>query len=625
MRTILAALAGLYLVATVFGADAIQLTVKGKSEREYLLAGYQVVVADDASQEVLAAAAELSGFLEMVTRADRFGAEFTVVKASSARPDHQIILGRSRALDDLNLPIDWEALGDEGFVIRTVGRKLVIAGGPRRGTINGVYTFLEDVIGCRWYTPEFSVIPHKPTLSVPPLNIRKVPVFESRYVHCHAITDVNWAARQRLNTFTRGVTYGMKADGTRVRWGSFINEPKIAGSYHYAVGAGVHTLGPGDLLPYSEFGKHPEYFAFVNGKRVKDGRPCLTNPDLLSFVIKRAKDYIKSDPTARVISISQIESPHGCQCPDCQAVFRTPDLMRFVNEVAAGIAQVYPDILVSTLAYQWSRAPPKNMTMGRNVVIRYAPDEACYHHAFDDCGFNAARRIYPDLLEWARIAPRVWVWYYAHAGDGLLPYPNFNCLSRNFKRMRDAGVKGFFIENGITLACGLYEMQAYLFAKLLWDPDYDVQQGIEEFATAYYGAAAPQIISYVKLVNDEQTYTGTSAQNIHMLKFPGLHMRYGARIPIKKDRLGEMNELFEKAAQAAADDPVILERIKRVRLSVQYAIMLFADKNDPIRGTAIRNFFPVAERTNLRVLFNPETGRQVDLERFQKDFLELEL
>ena len=63
---------------------------------------------------------------------------------------------------------------------------------------------------------------------------------------------------------------------------------------------------------------------------------------------------------------------------------------------------------------------------------------------------------------------------------------------------------------------------------------------------------------------------------------------------------------------------------KRVRLSVQYAIMLFADKNDPIRGTAIQNFFPVAERTNLRVLFNPETGRQVDLERFQKDFLDLE-
>ena len=165
-------------------------------------------------------------------------------------------------------------------------------------------------------------------------------------------------------------------------------------------------------------------------------------------------------------------------------------------------------------------------------------------------------------------------------------------------------------------------MQAYLFEKLLWDPNYDIQQGIEYFSTAYYGDTASQIISYVKMVDDEQTYTGTSVENMHMLKFPGLHMRHGAHLPIKKDRLGEMNELFEKATQAVANDPVTLERVKPVRLSVQYAIKLFADKTDPIRSTAIRDFFAVAERKTIKVLFNPKTGHQVDLERFQKEFLE---
>ncbi len=610
-------------MTAVFGADDVQLAVKGTSEREYQLAGYQIVVADDASREVLAAAAELSGLLEEVTRADRFGAEFTVVKASSARSDHQIILGRSKALDDLNLSIDWAALGDEGFVIRTVGRKLVIAGGPRRGTINGVYTFLEDVVGCRWYTPGFSVMPHKPTLSVPPLNVQQVPVFESRYLHCNATTDVNWAARQRLNTVTRGVTWGIKPDGTRVRWGSYVNDPKMAGAYHYAISS-VHTLGPGDLLPHEEFDRHPEYFALQNGKRLENGRPCLTNPDFVSFIVKRAKDYIRRDPMARIVSISQIESPYGCQCPNCQVDLRTANHMRFVNQVAHQIAIEFPQVLVSTLAYQWSREPPKYMKMHRNVVIRYAPEAACYRHAYDEGRFNVSRRIYADLVEWVRIAPHVWVWYYAHAGDGLLPYPNFSCLSRNFKRMRDAGVKGFFIENGMTLTCGLYDMQAYLFAKLTWDPDYDVQKGIEEFASAYYGDASEQIISYVKLVNDEQTYIGTPADHVHMSKFPGLHMRYGARIPLKHDRLVEMDTLFDTAERAAAADPDVLERLRRVRISVQYAIMLYADKDDPIHGKAVRDFFPVAKKAGIEVLFNPNAGRRVDLGTFQNEFLELE-
>ncbi len=587
MRTIIISLLMLSFVTVANAGNAIQLATNGKTN-------YQIVVADEASTEIRAAAWELAEFLGQIT-----GAEFPIVAASQAEPGQQIILGQSKALADLKLPIDWEALGPEGFLISTVGNKLVIAGGPRRGTINGVYTFLEDEIGCRWYTPTFSVIPRKETLSIGPLDLQKVPVFESRFVYCGSASDADWAARQRLNTFTRDVTLGIKADGTRVSWNEFISDPKLAGSFYYARNH-VHTLGHNQLLAMSEFDEHPEYFAVVKGKRLREGQPCLTHPELVRYIAKRAKDWLKSAPGASAISISQGDFANACECPNCQAAYQkygqSGVYLRFVNQIADEIGKDYPDVLVDTLAYQWTRQPPKNITMHRNVVIRYAPIVGCSRHAYDDesCKRNRENNVFGDLVEWIRISPRVWVWYYAIAGNEIFPYPNITCLSRDFKGMRDVGVKGFFVQMHaapkMTMTGGLIDLKAYLFAKLMWDPDYNVQQGIEEFVQACYGAAAPQVLSYVRMVNDPDTYAVQASE---------LHPTWGRIIPIKMDKLIEMNKLFRQAEQAVVADPDSLQRLKLVRLSLQYAIIRQADKEAPIRRKAVRDFLAITKQANI--------------------------
>ena len=181
MRILTAGLLVVVVVTSAFGTDAIQLTVDGETD-------YQIIVADEPSVEVLVAVGELTEFLKQIT-----GTEFPVVKGNASPSEHQILVGRSALLDDIELPIDWNALGPEGFVIRTVGSKLVIAGGPRRGTINGVYTFLEDIVGCRWYMPSFSVIPKKPKLALKPLNVRMIPVFGMRWLNFNQSLD--WSVR----------------------------------------------------------------------------------------------------------------------------------------------------------------------------------------------------------------------------------------------------------------------------------------------------------------------------------------------------------------------------------------------------------------------------------------------
>lgn len=612
MRTMVTILLMLACAAAGFGAQDIRLSVDGWTD-------YQIVIPDGASVEVQAAAAELSSFLEAVC--PHPGAVYydwiDVYWASISRAEKQILVGRSKALDALNLSIDWDALGDDGFVIRTAGPHLVIAGGPRRGTINGVYTFLEDIVGIRWFTPTVTVIPHKPNLTIKPLNIQKVPVFETRSVICGSAGDVDWAARQRLN-FGRVQIGRQLQDGMRPQWGLYTNDPKMAGWQYYAALTSSHTLGHNGLLPYSEFDRHPEYFGLVDGKRVQDAQPCLTNRGVLRVVAENAKNWLKADSTASVISISLGDFGNFCQCSRCKRVMqeygRSGYVLRFVNRVAAELEEDYPNVRVSTLAYHWfTRKPPtKHIDVHKNVVIVFAPIYASGHHAYDEGEYNIAQGVYKDLVEWCRIAPQVWVWAYFLPESNLHPAANFNCLSRNFKLFRDVGVNGFTLQANaghMTMAGGLTELQGYLLAKLMWDPDYDVQKGIEEFCAGCYGAAAPQMISYIRQVNDIDTYEVELSAT----------QKHGSFDPLKYKKMVELDKLFDEAEQAVADDPAALERVKLVRLSLQYAIISHAPDGDPLRTKAIRDFFPVPEKTNIVTLHNKKAGQRDNLETFRKN------
>ena len=622
MRPFSSALLGVMTMCAATAADPVRLSAGGKTR-------YRIVIADKPQLSVKAGAQELAHFLEEIT-----GAVFPVVQASAAEGEHQILVGASSALEKLSLDVDWESLGPEGFVLRTVGKRLVIVGGPRRGAINGVYTFLEDVAGCRWYTPSISVIPRVPDLTVGPLAVRVVPVFESRSQRHASAADAAWAARQRLNNFTRDVTsFTRRSDGSQVDWDEFINDPRLADAWIYAEWH-VHTLGHNQLLRYSQFAEHPEYFALRGGKRMEKGQPCLTNPDLVQYIGRRAGEWLKAEPMARIISVSHGDFANECQCDNCRAAYKTQGgttgvYMRFVNRVAAEIEKDFPDVIVDTLAYSMTRTPLEGVSMRRNVVVRYAPLWACYHHAFDECGYNVSKNYHEELQAWSKITPRLWVWYYALPRSMLHPYPNLNCLSRNFKLMRDAGVRGIFIENqkGPIEIGGLNELAGYLFAKLMWNPDYDVEKGTADFIDACYGAAAPQIARYVELVNEADTYIGTIPVHNYrhaavcraMARFPGLHIACVGTLGLREQKLREMDRLFDQAERAVAGESQLLDRVRLVRLSLQYAIILYCEEDDPIRRRAMRDFFARAEQASMSTIWNPKSDQVDRLTTFRKD------
>src|ERR1035438_3765795 len=129
--------------AVATGAGTVPLVRNGKSQ-------YAIVIAFDASPSERHGAAELQKFIEEMS-----GARLPI----TAEPQRLMVLvGRSVALEKTDPAIPFTDLGPEGFALKTKGRQIIIAGGRQRGTMYGVYEFLEK-LGCRWFTADVSRIP----------------------------------------------------------------------------------------------------------------------------------------------------------------------------------------------------------------------------------------------------------------------------------------------------------------------------------------------------------------------------------------------------------------------------------------------------------------------------------
>ena len=158
----------------------IELAQSGKAEA--------VIVLDDSATARETSVTEgLRKYLGEVT-----GASFAIVGTEAAPAGMaRIFVGDSLAIRELVQDVQWDALGTDDIVLRTVGNNLILSGGRPRGTIHAIYTFRHDTVGCRWWTRGAESLPSKPALTVPPLNIRYRPPFEMRVIR----SEIGWMDR----------------------------------------------------------------------------------------------------------------------------------------------------------------------------------------------------------------------------------------------------------------------------------------------------------------------------------------------------------------------------------------------------------------------------------------------
>ncbi len=451
------------------------------------VSGYTIVHGQNAHRSEKRAAAELASYLFEIT-----GVTLPTVADDAQPTEKEIIVGKTnRAADAL---VDRAALGDDGYCIRVSGSKLMIAGGEARGTLYGVYGFLEDFLGCRWFTPTDELVPQQTALALPrDTNVSSKPAFSFRHTSWVRAQDTSWRSKMHFN--------GTMSPGH----GSMDNSQQdliLFGGYD--AGHTFRFFVPKETY----FATNPEYFAMdENGKRV-DGQCCLSNPAVLELTKAYLDRWLTEYPNANIFSVSQNDNQNYCHCAQCAAIDKAEgspagSLLTFVNKIADYVKTKRPDVLIHTFAYQYTVTPPKTLRPADNVLIQLCSIDNNHAEPYR----ISEPQFCEDVKTWSAISKHLIVWDYGtNFGHYLTPMPDLRILQPNAQMYYENGAQGYFMQaNSMSISGEFAELRAYLIGKLMWDPYCNLAKAQDEFLYYYYGPGYQNIKAYIDLIEAKRS------------------------------------------------------------------------------------------------------------------------
>lgn len=513
---------------TLAAAPVLNVTPAYDGETLCIDGEYKIIYGANSSPSEKNAAKALQKYLSKIS-----GIELTVTDDSSPASEKEIIIGKTNREGE-DYTIDHTSLGDDGVRILVCGKKLIIAGGEKRGTLYAVYEFLIKYFDCRWYTKDVIVIPEKENLEIPAdIDYTYVPAFEYRETDWISPHDAEYSVANHLNANS----YRQLSD-------------ENGGTFGYSNGL-AHTMA--SLVPISYFDTDPEMFALgvQSGERTTD-QPCLTNPKTLEAAKKSVREILKNNPKS-IVCITQNDNQNYCVCDKCKAVDEeegghSGTMIRFVNAIAEELGKEYPDAIFDTFAYQYTRKAPKIVKPLPNVIVRICSIECCFAHPLSDGKCEANADFQKDILDWQKICNRIYVWdYTTNYSNYNGPFPDFGVLQKNMQFYVENNVKGMYAEGNYTASeCNgeFAELRSYLLARLMWDADFDYDNEILGFCNAYYGEAGPYIKKYIDMTTDNTGAKGLFKQN-HMYIYSSMQDKGVLKLNLIKRY--QMNALWEKA------------------------------------------------------------------------------
>ncbi|WP_372933737.1 DUF4838 domain-containing protein [Mariniphaga sediminis] len=498
---------------------------------------YRIIVAADASESEQWAAQEFQHWLKKIS-----GVTLPIKTDDGEMTGHDIIVGYNKhSLALLGSDTEKPAETDDSYSYKNINENILLLGGKQRGAMYAVFSFLENELGCRWFTSSVSVIPQRNEYTFTYLNHTESPSLRVRNDFYYEAFEPIWAARNKVNG---AMNFREQHGGVEGYWG-------------------VHTFY--QFMPPSEFfDTHPEYYSLIGGKRTHDrAQLCLTNPDVLEIITEKLRKVMRENPEYLIYSVSQNDWYGACQCEHCQAMVKEEKseaglMIWFVNQVAERVKDEFPDKYVGTLAYQYTRKPPVNIKPRENVVVRVCSIECCFAHDFKSCPQN--KDFLEDLQGWAAIAPHMYIWdYVVSFTEYMLPFPNFNVLQSNIKTFRDNKAIGI-MEQAAYQSRGseFADLRAYLISKLLWNAEIDVNKVIDDFMSGYYGRSGQYVRLYFNLLHELIT------PETHF----GCFMRHDNNL-FTDEFIVEAERIFD-VAESVADNDEILQRVEVARLPVMY-------------------------------------------------------
>lgn len=506
-------------------SDRIILVEKGKSH-------FKIVISSTADSITINAADILKKYIGRIS-----GADLPITYSPAENRKYIYLVGDLKDEDYISQNTD--NLKDDGFIIDIEHNRIILAGKSGQAEMFAVTTFLEEYLGCIKFTGSEEFIPRNTTISLPVQKRKYEPAFAFRHPHFQDRLNSDYLNWHKLNSFND--------------WGLF-----------------VHTflkLCP----PEKYFEKQQEYFSLVNGKRIRDGQLCLSNPEVIKTLGDNLAEIMAKQPEKDYWSVSQNDCINYCECENCKKLYA-----KYVNisgayiEMANSLAERFPDKQISTLAYQFTRQAPENITPRDNVNIMFCSIE---------CNRSMPLAVDPrssgfvqDMTDWEKLSSNIFVWdYVVQFKTYLCPFPNFQVLQPNIKFFRDHHARMMFQQGNGSGWSDLSELKQYMISKLLWNPDINVDSVKNRFIGMYYGTASEYIKKYQKLT-EETMISYQKESNLDIYGLPSFYFKTF----LSGKLVSEYLDLMNKAEQAAGKDSTYLRRVLKTRCAIDFAYLDYA-------------------------------------------------
>ena len=369
------------------------------------------------------------------------------------------------ARQSAELPPDLDL---DGFVIHPHdATHLLLLGGRPVSTFYAATEFLERYAGVLWVWPgeNGTVVPKTERLEATVRRQVSEPAFRAR-----KFSGIRKAkmAHYRIHQTNR----------------------EIRSNFH-------HNVWP--VLKEDDYETHPEYFSLVNGERRRptpdqsNWQACTSNPEVVRVFAEAARRQFRTSPWITAFSVSQNDGHGFCECEACRAL-DVPGVegisdryFTFMNAVADAVRDEFPDKFISCLAYgqKGTRDVPAYVSLRPNTLI-YAVVPTLRHH-------------HDVIVEWSKAAPNLGVYFWIHGKAVPKFYPQR--WARYLRFLRRHSVREVYAEvyqdNPDRRATWeLDGPRVWITAKLLWNPDADVDGLMVRFCSRFYGPAAEPMLRY---------------------------------------------------------------------------------------------------------------------------------
>jgi hypothetical protein len=564
------------LSALLFFAVALTLNAMAIADKSLVLMAPgqpipTIYVAEKQSAPEKLAAQELKTALEKITGQDVNIDEWPRGRRARGRDSEPkgvyVAIGHS----ELTASLDTSELSTEQFIVEVTPRRLAIVGAAdrQRGVLYGVYEVL-DRLGVRWYRPEpwGEHMPRTQSIELSiGLTVAKLPDYEYRSTLAGGFQRVRtptieqseqsslWVLRNRLN-HSGGPAHGGQMS------------PHFDHIYY-------------QLITVEEYyDDHPEYFCLFKGQRrrtnpdpgsTKPSNPtglqlCLSNPGLQNVFAEKiiAKAKGRSDLDGVTFSISPNDACPFCECDQCKAMDDPDDpgsmsnrLCAFSNIVARKVAQVVPAARLSLQAYSaWTKPPSIVDKMESNIVVHICliNEWADYTKRLNDPAPNWNLQLRDNITQWKQLGISAVYTYEYWSGYGWQgPLPVVRTMADRLRHYRGLNVRGIYNESHPHW--GPQGLELYMCAKLLWNPDLNVQKELDLYYQNYYGPAAVPMKTYHETLMDalenhpHQVHSG--GRGMHLLFTPQLIEHLGPLMAQAQEQV-RRHPLYERRLNGVA-------------------------------------------------------------------------